>query len=98
MDKFKDMMAGKERLVITYWLWGVIGTMIVSWGLGLLFGTFGLPPMLAPVVTLGYWAPVAMGIWKSSDAYKGPSHWALLAKIAVVLGLIGQLYMLAGLF
>ena len=98
MDKFKDMMAGNERLVITYWVWGVIGTFIVSWGLMLLFATFGLSPMLAPLVTLGYWAPVAMGIWKSSDNYKGNSLWAILAKVAVVLGLLSQLYMLSNLF
>ena len=98
MNAFKSMMAGNERLVITYWVWGFLGTMIVSFGLGFLFTMFGLPAMLAPLVTLLYWAPVAMGIWKSSDNYKGNSLWAILAKIAVVLGLISQLYMLSTVF
>ncbi len=98
MDKFKSMMAGNERLVITYWVWGVIGTFVISFALTFLFTMLGLPPMIAPLVTLVYWVPVALGIWKSSDNYKGNSLWAILAKIAVVLGLISQLYMLSTLF
>ncbi|MHA1543668.1 MAG: hypothetical protein ACTSU8_00855, partial [Alphaproteobacteria bacterium] len=93
MDKFKSMMAGNERLVITYWIWGVIGTTVVSFALGFIGGLLGLPLMAAPLLTLVYWVPVAIGIWKSSDNYKGNSLWAILAKVAVVLGLISQLYM-----
>ncbi len=95
MDKFKNMMAGNERLVITYWVWGVIGTLVISYGLGFLFLTLGLSPFIAPVITLAYWIPVAIGIWKSSDNYKGNKVWAILAKVAVVLGAISQLYMLS---
>ena len=98
MNAFKSMMAGNERLVITYWVWGVIGTFVVSFALGFIFALLGLPLIVAQLVTLGYWAPVAMGIWKSSDNYKGNSLWAILAKVAVVLGLISQLYMLANMF
>lgn len=98
MNAFKSMMAGNERLVITYWVWGVIGTMVVSYGLGFLFVMLGLPLIVAPLLTLVYWGPVAMGIWKSSDNYKGNSLWAILAKVAVVLGLISQLYMLSMIF
>ena len=35
-----------------------------------------------------------VGIWRSSDRYKGPKFWSILAKIAVILGVlsaIGQL-------
>lgn len=92
MDKFKEMMAGKERLVITYWLWGVVGTMVVSFVLGFIAGLLGLPMVLVMVLVLAYWAPVAMGIWKSSDAYKGNQIWAILAKVAVVLGALSWIW------
>lgn len=98
MDKFKSMMAGNERLVITYWVWGVIGTFVVSFVLGFIGGLLGLPLVVAPLLTLVYWIPVAIGIWKSSDNYKGNSLWAILAKVAVVLGVISQLYMLSLIF
>ena len=92
MDKFKSMMAGKERLVITYWLWGVVGTLGVSLVLGVLAGLLGMPIMLVYILVLGYWVPVAMGIWRSSSAYKGNQIWAILAKVAIVLGVLNWLY------
>ncbi len=92
MDKFKSMMAGKERLVITYWIWGVIGTFVVSLILGVVAGLFGLPLMLVYILVLGYWVPVAMGIWRSSSAYKGNQVWAILAKVAVVLAALNWVY------
>jgi len=69
MDKFKAMMAGKERLVITYWVWGVVGTLVVSLVLGFIGGLLELPLIVGMVLTLVYWIPVAMGIWRSSNAY-----------------------------
>ena len=98
MEKFKLMMAGKERLVITYWIWGVIGTAGVSFALGLLAGLFGLPLILAYLLILGYWVPVALGIWRSSSAYQGNQVWAILAKVAVVLGALSWVYQLSMVF
>ena len=92
MNKFKSMMAGKERLVITYWIWGVLGTIVVSSVLGVPAGLFGLPVTLVYILVLGYWVPVAMGIWRSSSAYKGNQIWAILAKVAIGLGVLNWLY------
>ena len=41
------------------------------------------------ILMLGYTAyeiPVLLGVWRASDKYTGPKVWAVLAKIAVVLG------------
>lgn len=35
-----------------------------------------------------YEIPVIMGTWRASNKYQGPKIWAVLAKIAVVLGVI----------
>ena len=36
-------------------------------------------------------------IWRSSDRYKGPKFWAILAKIAIVLGVLSNFgQMIAG--
>lgn len=95
MDKFKAMMAGNEQLIITYWVWGVIGTTVVSFLLGTLAGLFGLPLILVYILVLAYWVPVAMGIWRSSSAYQGNQAWAILAKVAVVLGALSWVYQLS---
>lgn len=92
MDKFKSVIAGKERLVVTYWLWGVVGTIAVSFVAGLLVGLLGLPVVIGILITLAYWIPVAFGIWRSSDNYKGNPVWAILAKVAVVLGALSVVY------
>ena len=92
MDKFKDMMAGKEKLVITFWGWGFVGGLIFNFGLAFLAGTLGLSLLIAYALTLVYYIPVSMGIWHSSDNYKGNSLWALLAKVLVALGLVGMAF------
>ena len=86
MEPFKAMMEGKERLVITYWLWGVMFTTGVSFLVGILGVVLGLPFIVLYLLVLAYWIPVAMGIWRSSSAYQGNQIWAILAKVAVVLG------------
>lgn len=92
MDKFKAMMNGQERLVITYWVWGVIGTFVISFVLGFLAGMFGFSLLIVYGLTLVYWIPVALGIWRSSDAYQGNKIWAILAKVAIVLGALSWVY------
>ena len=32
-----------------------------------------------------------VGIWRSADRYKGPKFWAILAKIAVIIGILSNL-------
>ena len=68
-----------ERLGIVYGF--LVG--IITFGLGMsddaMWG-FVIPFQIYTVV----------GIWRSSDKYKGPKLWAILAKIAVVLGIISN--------
>jgi len=33
-----------------------------------------------------------VGIWRSADKYKGAKFWAILAKIAVVIGIISNFF------
>ena len=81
---------GQLSLPMSYWGVGVgIGilytflVLIIILGLGMsddaMWG-FVIPFQIYTVV----------GIWRSSDKYKGPKFWAILAKIAVVLGIISN--------
>lgn len=77
---------GDFSLPISYWLFGVLGNAVLSIPIGF---TAWLNPILAwtlAAVTIIYGILVNVGIWRSSTKYQGNKIWAVLAKIAVVLG------------
>ena len=93
MDSFKKVFNGDERLVITYWVWGFIGSIvygIVTWIILYLLGFFG--PLALTIVQLPWYIFIWIAIWRSAGNYKGPGFWAILAKIMVVLGILGSIY------
>lgn len=90
MDIFKKVFNGDERLVITFWVWGFIGSLIVSLAIFFIFGFLG--PLLTGLLGLPYSIFIWISIWRSSDKYKGPSHWALISKGLVILGVIFTIY------
>ena len=81
---------GKLSLPMSYWGVGV--------GLGIAFGfivgIFTVLMGMSEDAMWGFLIPfqiyTVVGIWRSSDKYKGPKFWAILAKIAVVLGIISN--------
>ena len=86
--KFWD---GELSLPMSYWGVGL--------GIGILYG--GIAGIFTVIVDLsddalwGFIIPfqiyTVVGIWRSSNNYKGPKYWAVLAKIAVVIGIISNL-------
>ena len=85
---------GDLSLPMSYWLVGVLFSAVV----GFIIGIFVISTGLQPDAIFGFLIPwyiyTTVGIWRSSDRYKGPKFWSILAKIAVVLGVlsaIGQL-------
>lgn len=89
MDIFKKVFNGDERLVITFWVWGFLGSIVYNAIVWFAFGFAGL--MVVGLLRLLYGVFIWVSIWRSSDKYKGPSHWALIAKILVILGVIGTI-------
>ena len=79
---------GQLSLPMSYWGVGI--------GLGIVYGflvgiiTFGLG--MSDDAMWGFIIPfqiyTVVGIWRSSDRYKGPKFWAILAKIMVIIGII----------
>ena len=88
---------GHLSLPMSYWGVGV--------GLGIIFGMIvglfvGIMEMSDDAL-YGFLIPfqiyTVVGIWRSSNNYKGPKFWAVLAKIAIVLGVLSNFgQMLAG--
>ena len=84
---FRKLRDGDYGLAKTYWGWGV--------GIGFLFGI--LISVLSHIPILGllfsifmifYQITLWIGIWRASYRYHGPKIWAVLARVAVILGWI----------
>ena len=81
---------GQISLPMSYWGVGI--------GLGIVYGfiiaiiTIGLG--MSDDAMWGFIIPfqiyTVVGIWRSSDRYKGPKFWAILAKIMIIIGIISN--------
>ena len=88
---------GYLSLPMSYWGVGVgIGLVF-----GLLIGVFTGATGMSEDAMWGFLIPfqiyTVVGIWRSADKYKGAKFWAILAKVAVVFGIVSNLFsMIAG--
>ena len=94
---FVRFWKGDLSLPMSYWGMGV-GINIV---IGLLIGLFVGAAGMSEDAIWGYIIPfqiyTVVGIWRSANKYNGTKYWAILAKVAVVLGILSNLLsMLAG--
>ena len=86
--KFWD---GELSLPMSYWG--------VGFGIGILYGGIaGIFTVLAGLSDDALWGFIipfqiyaVVGIWRSSNNYKGPKFWSVLTKIAVVIGILSNL-------
>ena len=94
---FVKFWNGELSLPMSYWGVGV--------GIGILYGGLaGIFTVIAGLSDDALWGFIipfqiytVVGIWRSSNNYKGPKFWAVLAKIAIVLGVLSNFgQMLAG--
>ena len=96
MDLILALWRGDVPLVRSYWLFGVVAGLffniafmyieyqnaVFSTGVGLIF-------VLALVVfVFTYSVLIFVAIWRSSNKYKGLQRYAILAKLAVILGVM----------
>ena len=88
---FVKFWNGELSLPMSYWG--------VGFGIGILYG--GLARIFTVIVGLsddalwGFIIPfqiyTVVGIWRSSNNYKGPKYWAVLAKIAIAIGILSNI-------
>ena len=82
----KKLIDGDFSLVKTYWLYGVVGSIIMN--LLMIFPIIsGSMPLLvsAVLISIAYAIIVLSGIWNSAGKYTGSMLWSVLAKIIVIL-------------
>ena len=87
MDLLKKFYAGDIILWKSYWLVGVLCSLVVGAIAGLI-GAFTGMADLTKVIYAAWMIIATVGTWKSSDKYKGPKYWSILAKIGIIVGII----------
>ena len=96
---FQKLSSGEFGLAKTYWLYGVVVGVVLSLGIRAIT-SMGLLTVIVLTYT-AYQTLVLIGTWRASKKYEGWNGWAILAKVAVVLGaiwLIGTVIMTVGLY
>lgn len=79
---------GEAPLVITYWLFGFLGSLVIYGISTELFNATSskLARLSILAVIVAYQVFVTVSIWRASKKYKGKRGYAVLAQIAVFLG------------
>jgi len=94
----KKIYKGEIKLVTVYWVYGVLVSTVASILLLALLDFANRPENDNAAVAVGvllilaaffaYLFILHIGIWRSSEKYKGPIIWNILAKIAVVVSAV----------
>ncbi|MFT3815263.1 MAG: hypothetical protein QM740_18105 [Acidovorax sp.] len=93
MQAIKQIWEGKVGLARTYWGWGVLGILLWSVALSVVVPR-SESGILLVIAWTAYFFVVNTGIWRAAGQYAGPKGWAILARIAAVMGyvlLVGML-------
>ena len=81
----KRLMDGDLSLAKTYWLYGVVGSILMNIVLLIPLMAGSLPLLYGAIfVSLAYAFVVLTGIWNSATKHDGSKFWAVLAKIIVI--------------
>lgn len=83
------LVNGDFGLAKTYWLYGFVVGLIINVLTRIIPSLGALAVILA--VAIPYQVMVLLGVWRAADKYEGRKAWAILAKIATVLGWLGVL-------
>ncbi len=85
---FAEFYDGKLSLPHSYWIFGIAYSIAVGIIIAIFVVAFGLPDKTINVLSLPWIIFITIGVWRSSDKYKGSKFWSVLAKIAVILSVI----------
>jgi hypothetical protein len=86
LDIFKGLKDGDFGLAKTYWLFFVLGTLILTLPMD---GLTNLVPFaIYSLLCLAYSVTVILGVWNSANRYTGLKLWAILAKLAAIIGFL----------
>jgi hypothetical protein len=94
MTRLGNLWRGNLPLDIAFWNWAVIGGLVVNLTTSLLFLLLIMAeyPIVALVVGYGFSVPynilAVVAVWRAAGRYDGPRHWADLARLVTVAGMV----------
>ena len=94
MEFIKSAWRGEERLWKVWWIWGVVISIVLTTVLLFVLGDFNYPTRFVILPYIIWWLVAA---WRCSPNVD-TKVWGILAKVFIVLGAIGELLSLAGMF
>ncbi|MDY6930114.1 MAG: hypothetical protein SWN10_23955 [Pseudomonadota bacterium] len=86
---FSKLVNGDFGLAKTYWLYGFVVGIVINVLTRIVPSLGALAVILA--LAIPYQVMVLLGVWRAADRYQGRKAWAILAKVAAVLGWLGVL-------
>ena len=90
MKYLQDFINGDITLWKSYWLVGVLLSLLAGFAIGLI-GVMVDNQVVVGVLLIFWTIFISIGIWRSSDKYDGKQVWSILAKLAVILGMISNI-------
>jgi hypothetical protein len=89
MNPVGDLWRGQLPLAKAFWLYGVVGIVLVTAACVMALPDSGVPSMPALLaivgITVGYQVLVSVGVWRSAGAYRGKPQYAVGARLAVAI-------------
>ncbi len=88
------LIDGDYGLAKTFWVYGFLTKWVLNFILQLIARSSGSMGFISIGVFLitTYEILLLFGIWNSAKKYNGPSMWAIIAKILVILGLLTLIF------
>lgn len=82
----KKFLRGDHGLPATFWGGGVGATFVLLFFIGSIMDSVGSDTFayVGMGIFFCYSIFISIAIWRASDQYKGPAHWGVFAKIAVI--------------
>ena len=94
MRKLHSLWRGELSLFDAFWNWAVIGGLLVNGVTSGLFLILAVNDQLALAVIAGYAVSIpynilaSVGVWRAAGRYRGERHWADLARLVTVAGMV----------
>lgn len=94
MNALRRLWNGDLPLPQAFWNWAVAGGLLVNLTTTILFLAFITGGWIVAAFIVGYAFSVpynivaAVGVWRSAARYEGERHWADLARIVTVAGMV----------
>ena len=100
LGRIANLFEGNYGLPKTYWLYGTLAGLVLGLVLGgvIAITQSALVALLSLLLLWAYQAFITIAIWNAAKKYPGSKVWAILARVATVIGVLQLLRVTAQFF